>query len=178
MRRKILRAKCSLGVKTCVTDPCYHPGEYGNFALDTVPGQYVCWAVCYPTGCEGRPYWIEEIILRHENYLTTKFARECEDAASLGVDSGQLGVFDHHYYTSVAYPNNAEAADNDWYRRCCTITCYLEGAGVMDRSGFVASSGYGDGCYGLRVARRSDGSVVGMRIRFIFDKGRYNDPKP
>lgn len=58
---------------------------------------------------------------------------------------------------------------HDEYRNTIKSLMYLEklDANVIYGSGFVSSSGYGDGGYSCWTAKNEDGKVVSIRIKFI-----------
>lgn len=95
----------------------------------------------------------------------------------IGVDSGQAGFFDAAHFKedkdAEGYkplnPDNRICETEPWYSMCCDVTLNSpQGAGVIPH-GAVSSSGYGDGSYPLRIARKAK-YVVAVRLLFIGDE--------
>jgi len=91
---------------------------------------------------------------------------------TLGVDSGQVGVFDRpHYGDDTLVPKDHHWKDKPidpkqpWYSLCCEQTLSQCGAGVVP-FGAVSSSGIGDGGYDwfLWIER---GELVGIKVLFL-----------
>jgi hypothetical protein len=84
----------------------------------------------------------------------------------VGVDSGQFGIFD-----ASIYENDSDYdVEGSFYRTVCDIT-NQENCGTVFNSGFVSSSGYGDGGYNL-ICGFFDGKLAYASITFIED---YDD---
>lgn len=97
---------------------------------------------------------------------------------TLGVDSGQLGVFDSKYfkddnivgdYPLAKYITNLNEKGQRFYAMCCQQTYDEKNpkkrAGIIP-FGVVSSSGYGDGCYNYSVIKKN-GIICGFEIVFI-----------
>lgn len=91
---------------------------------------------------------------------------------ALGVDSGQLGIFDRStYYDPGVVPKDYKwkdkpvAEDLPWYSLCCEQTLADPGAGVIPH-GAVTHSGFGDGAYEWYAWGEKD-EVVGVRVVFL-----------
>lgn len=138
------------GNQIVVTDPCY---KTPTITLGSVPGYWVARASASKHGDWGRR--IGSITVTHEDYEPHRVRWEELEGETCDVDSGQAGVFDAKGYDS----------EQD-YDDVCGVTSSGEGYGYT-RTGFVSSSGYGDGGYPVEVARDRDGLVVGVRITFI-----------
>lgn len=105
-----------------------------------------------------------------------------EGPTFLGVDSGQMGIFEAAKFRDVTIVppdqkwtfgdgRSQPAIEEDlWYSLCCEIA-NPEGGGTIT-GGVISRSGNGDGSYGYFLARNSEGSVVGVRIIFVDDEGR------
>lgn len=92
----------------------------------------------------------------------------------LGVDTGQLDVFDSKYYKNddIVGDNPIDKGIYDgkekgdkWYAMCCYQSGNDKQAGVIP-FGVVSSSGYGDGCYNYSVIKKN-GIICGFEIVFI-----------
>jgi hypothetical protein len=77
--------------------------------------------------------------------------------AKIGVDSGQVGIFD-----DVIFPHSKEEQGEygdveGFYGGCCAITEYPNLLGIMpNRKGVVTNSEIGDGCYPLFAHHETD----------------------
>ena len=97
-----------------------------------------------------------------------------EISASIGVDSGQAGVFDAQFFKDdkavqgVARVNKGEAiCENEpWYSMCCDRTLSEKSWGTIPY-GAVSSSGFGDGSYTAYECLNNKKEVVGIRIVFL-----------
>jgi hypothetical protein len=49
----------------------------------------------------------------------------------------------------------------------CYLTCQKDEVGGSYDEGVVTSSGYGDGSYGVYIAKEPNGYVIGIKIIFI-----------
>lgn len=163
-------AKIKLGGKVICIDPCYEKEELG-IVVEALPGNYYCYVA---RTLEGR---VASISVRHEEHtdvaINEQYSCSEEEAGirrSIGVDSGQAGIFNYS-----AWKDN-EPSESDWYNQACTLTLSRLHYGIMEDSsipwaeaacGLVSSSGYGDGGYPVYVAK-VDGNVVGIRIVYIY----------
>lgn len=93
--------------------------------------------------------------------------------ASIGVDSGQAGVFDSKFFKNdkiaVGVPKTGPSSvceNEPWYSLCCDRTLNGEGWGAIPY-GAVSSSGFGDGSYNAYKCLNDRGEVVGIRIVFL-----------
>ena len=152
----------TLGNKVMVSDPCYGMNTWCQGVVENVmPGIYNC-AVAYSD--EGD--WgvrVAEIDVMHQD--ARMYWLEAADV-TVGVDSGQAGIFDYEYYAKHHTEHDVE---DGWYDKVCAITLADESAGTVDDSGLVSSSGYGDGCYGCYLAKTADGLVVGLKVVYIYE---------
>ena len=161
-----------LGKGVCVTDPCYDRDIWCMTELkDVRPGLWDAYVSIDEIDCWGkRPYILE---LYHRSLTSGKSAKlEWKPSASLGVDSGQMSVFDDAYYRrkdgSIEAFNADEPYAERFYDECCRLSSNDVGIFYSgDRAvGVVCSSGYGDGVYPLEV-QEIDGKIVAMRIAFM-----------
>lgn len=82
------------------------------------------------------------------------------------MDSGQCGFFDPDYYEQNQSDDDFENLQS-WYRRVCKLTLHEPDWETIEEKGVVASSGFGDGCYGVYVNRNRSGYIVGLKLKFI-----------
>lgn len=80
---------------------------------------------------------------------------------SLGVDSGQMSVFDWSYFPEGE-------CDESFYESCCDTTNNDFGGTVAGR-GFVSRAGIGDGMYDVKVTRNLEGQAVRIEVNFVHD---------
>ena len=156
--------KIALKDKVYISDPCYQIMTWCQAYLsDVLPGEYACFIKMF----EER---VAELLVVHKDFLGIHH-NEAEEVPfcidyvfSLGVDSGQMGIFDADYYEENQ-PNDDFNNTSSWYRRVCDTTCEQD-AGVLDNLGVVSSSGYGDGSYPLYISEEDD-KIVAMKVVFI-----------
>ena len=100
----------------------------------------------------------------HEDYGMTIFNDydEVVDSASLGVDSGTIGIFDKDYYEKYHFENKI---DEDWYNKnICDFTKTLRrGANITDDNGVWVNTSYGDREY-IAELYMKDGEICGIEI--------------
>jgi hypothetical protein len=143
-----------------VSDPCYGEDVWCMGFLKGVANG--TWEAEIRTGDEGRVAKL---------YATLKGAKRGktweETAFTVGVDSGQAGIFDKPCYRTHQKENEAlisshwksiaereekdEKGSGVFYAACCSLTCgddngATQKAGVL-KGGVVSSTGYGDGSY-------------------------------
>jgi len=139
-----------------VADPCYVPDAmYVTRIQDALPGLWSAGVVRYFEGDWG--VRVAELHAYHVDYLEGDKVRWVTEE-SMGVDSGQGGIFDLSKY---GYDPKYE----EWYNICCAHTLSSKGAGIVEQ-GVVSRSGFGDGFYGVHT-RRIGKKVVGVRIEYI-----------
>ncbi|MCI8404281.1 MAG: DUF4241 domain-containing protein [Clostridia bacterium] len=140
-----------------ITDPCYDSDVWCRTVNTRIkPGTYDCYAyICKKGEADdlGRCF-ITQIV--HHNYNTEKVPDSSwKHLCSIGVDAGLAGFFSH----------KPDLVDDEWLKFCHEI----EGKNYMivkdTCSGFVTSSGYGDGKYDV-YACYHDGEIVALEIRF------------
>jgi hypothetical protein len=165
--------KIKLGSIVAVSDPCYEKPE---LKLDNVlSGNYV--PVVRHLSLEDWGNRIGALVCVHESFFGNELTWWEHDA--IGVDSGQAGVFSMDTYqndekvkglTPYDFKGGAPDIEDFWYRVCCNMTIGEPGWGTYDQ-GVVSSSGLGDGCYDVYVAKHK-GMIVGIHIDF----GLHEDP--
>ena len=94
---------------------------------------------------------------------------------SVGVDSGQAGIFDDAHYRDDHVFDGLPEAEHDfqtvWYSHCCDLTLGKQQAGVIPY-GVVSSSGYGDGCYTALRHLNAAGKVDCIAVLFLSDQAQ------
>lgn len=156
--------------KIIVSDPCYDRGTWCQIVLDNVKeGKY---DVIVHYEKSGR---VKTLAVIH-NSVRGKQKKWIEVEGTLGVDSGQLGIFSFDSYRNddvfknipskfgekyVAKPENGE----HWYTHMCDRTLCDKLYGTYN-NGVVSSSGYGDGSYPLDICIDND-EIVGLSVQFI-----------
>jgi hypothetical protein len=176
-----MKNQIKLGGEVIVSDPCYEVPTWCQEVIKNVrPGMYDT-EVDYKES-DGWGKRVHTLTVLHENIKSPNW----EHYGSVGVDSGQMGVF-----CMTSYRNDDIASDlpwltekgdpfgdhpfrpvkeegEQWYVKMCDRTLTTkEGWGTYD-TGVVSSSGYGDGSYELQVCQM-DGLIHGFRIIFIDD---------
>jgi hypothetical protein len=93
--------------------------------------------------------------------------------ALIGVDYGQVGVFDTKYFRrdevvpkEYRWKKKPLEPENPWYSLCCDQTLDSVEAGVIP-FGAVSSSGFGDGVYEWDLLRDRNGEAVAIRVVFV-----------
>jgi len=134
----------TLGKHIHISDPCYSRDVWCRAELKNVtPGIYRVYTV--HNDDEDRVHML--MLLNAAKYGPWQFFVHWEMAESVGVDSGQLGIFDDSIYPLE--PEKGESFDDPktFYGRCCQATLSENREGIIDSAGAVTSSGYGDGSY-------------------------------
>jgi len=152
--------------KVVVSDPCYDLGTWCAQAdFPVKPGRYHAYAIYSNEGEYG--VRVAGLLFCHVSLKQKVPSRGWQEvASSIGVDSGQCGIFD-----DTIYPQSKDHPDNEpFYEECCGITLADSQVGILQsQKGAVSSSGYGDGCYGLSVVARK-----GENVALMLDYGLVN----
>lgn len=152
-----------LGKEVYLTDPCYDITTWCQQLLKKVKSGN--WVVDYEYN-EFEDGMKQQVILSmaHEDYGMTIFNDydEVVDSASLGVDSGTIGIFDKDYYEKYHFENKI---DEDWYdKNICDFTKTLRrGANITDDNGVWVNTSCGDGEYVAELYMK-DGEICGIEI--------------
>jgi hypothetical protein len=174
-------AACPLGAfhiasgKAIVSDPCYEVDPTAAVAVQS--GEYTALI-----SKKHLPDWGERVS-ELQVILTSKLDQprswRLNQDPLIGVDSGQAGIFDAHYYRDDTAVTAEDFGPVDWkcngpfYSACGSHTLSDQRAGVL-RFGVVAASGLGDGIY--RVYKlKDDQGVYGFRIVFIKDSDQEDE---
>jgi hypothetical protein len=157
--------------KIHVTDPCYEVDTCDGY---NIPAKNGTWEV-QVREVDSRVAEFTAYHLDHEPSSVDDLI--FDPSLDCGVDSGQFGIFD-----AEGYKGDTDDDDRKWYYDICRVTCPWwddedwrkhkddPTYGVTpDGTGFVSSSGYGDGGYSGYFLRDEDGNVVAFRVVFIGD---------
>ena len=152
--------------KVMVSDPYYVVGTWcQKIVKNVLPGKWVGLTLLSDEGDWGTR--VAEMIAVNKSFkkeLKNMSFRRVK--ADIGVDSGQCGFIELSDYKD--YETN-----QNWYDRICNLTYDATGkdrdrrAGILDGSGVVSSSGYGDGGYELFVAKDENKKIIAMKVVFI-----------
>lgn len=143
--------------KIVVADPSYNYGDSGTVLLKKVlSGKYFA-------NVTTADNLITSLKICHSDYKNSDL--NFERYRFIAVDSGQAGFFDKDYF--VKNQGGTFSDVTSFYGLACSITMSPKQAGVIHKKGVVASSGFGDGCYNLFVARNSANKIVSAFIEFI-----------
>ena len=155
--------------KLHITDPCYDVGTWcGAYNIPVKKGLWEARTkrACYKDWGSRTKY----LEVCHESVRADYLQWE-ELRYSIGVDSGQCGIFDSGIYPvgeEYEESKNADFLDKShFYGRCCNATLKTKGeAGIIDKGGVVSSSGFGDGSY-VAYAKKKDNKIVAILLYFI-----------
>lgn len=154
-----------------VSDPSYTIPTWCQIILDNVlPGTFFTTCMTSNEGMWGDRNAL--LVAVHEDNIKDELDWE-ECPGTVGVDSGQAGIFSRESYQNDSHPiEKGEVSfgcsrgnpGDEFYDKMCQRTLGEDGWGFYDQ-GVVSRSGFGDGSYSLFIAKR-DGKVVGMMIDF------------
>lgn len=157
-----------------VSDPCYSvPTWCQTIVKDVKEGNY------YPFVLESDEWGgrISALCVIHQEQTRQNCSLQWEEhGGTIGVDSGQCGIFsldtyrkDNLFKIKPKFEYSGDEEGDNWYAHMCDKTlsdamwgCY--GYGV------VSSSGIGDGAYDLYTMTDDDGKVVGFLIDYLMDE--------
>jgi hypothetical protein len=161
-----------LNSKVYVTDPCYEDDNDVQARLSNVKsGVYDCFIERKDRNDNwGIRVQYFVVVLQELSEQVDDLLFEYDSETSIGVDSGQAGVFNAPYFKK-------NRKSEDWYDDVCDYTLEENFAGCIDDQGFVSRSGYGDGCYDLYTVTDSDDKIVAIKVVFVddYDEDFEND---
>ena len=191
--------KIKLGTEVVVSDPCYTIPTWCQVIVNNVlPGYYEPIVKKHNAKEWGTRVSIQMCI--HEDYIGKEEELDLtwvEHGGTVGVDSGQAGIFSRESYRNDSITDRIGLGDGDisffenfgrpeedgekWYKNMCSRTLGVLQWGVYDE-GMVSSSGFGDGSYDLYVLTTPDEVVVGFLIDFQVEEDGieldfYKDPQ-
>lgn len=141
-----------------ITDPCYNEetvNQGGGIVVKVRPGLWGCRVLRDLES--GRVHWLMTHHIDHE-YIG--ISAKTEVLGSIGVDSGQAGIFDADYYRK-------NVDDKQWYsQKPCRATSTERGFDTLDDVAVVSASGWGDGCYVVYGVKDETGTIVNLTIVF------------
>lgn len=155
--------------KIVISDPCYTRDTWCQKVLDNVKNGI--WNVETTESYDGRIASIHTR-LNHSSIKSYEYVND------LGVDSGQLGIFDDSIYPKGDKDSGEFEYDdkNCFYGKCCDKTLGDEQFGIVDNLGVVSSSGWGDGSYNAVLGLDENGQVVDIFVEFINDDEDEENP--
>ena len=164
-----------LGNLVHLTDPCYDaPENKGEIKFD---GNGLYNVPCAEGDWIATRQYSDDKSINRENRVVgftvineDRGKKACRTKSyRVGVDSGQFGIFD-----ASIYDNDSDyEVEGGFYRTVCDITI-TDACGTVFDSGFVSSSGYGDGSYDL-VCGFVDDVLTFVSITFIYDEDEDED---
>lgn len=171
MHKRILLDKVVM-----ISDPCYQEPTWCQAKLYNVkPGYFNVYSKDHDCGDWG----IRKSMLLaiHEDHMDTKL--NWEEYGSIGVDSGQAGIFSYDTYQIDEYDFDTpqprtpfvlpvDRPGDKWYGRICNFTIGDESWGAYDK-GVVSSTGIGDGSYTLYTVNYRN-RVIAMAIDFAVEE--------
>lgn len=182
-KHNLFQGKLEITDKVLLTDPCYDLGTWCTGEAELPKGTYNC----YSRTCDGR---VSSIFILKEDFdkLQQLYIVDLDNPIdNLGVDSGQLGIFNKSKYNKAVSKEvfekslEKEFPYEDWkrlwddnksdvdkfYECCCNHTLTKNKCGIIEGVGFVSSSGYGDGSYVAFYLTDFNEHKVGLQVIFI-----------
>lgn len=181
----------NLGSEVVVSDPCYKiPTWCQAIVTGVLPGKYMA-EVTETDGSDGWGVRIATLSATHVDYIDRYGLLDWEESPdSIGVDSGQCGIFNKEHYRDdkqsdtynlpLIWGGRADKYGDLWYERMCSLTLSTRDGGISDDSwgitpdGVVSSSGYGDGSYILMLGK-VDEQVVAFEIIYLGSEDEDDD---
>jgi len=186
--------KIKLGTEVVVSDPCYTiPTWCQGIVSGVKSGMYDTYVKRHDCGDWG--IRSSMILVIHEDHQGDDLVWK-EYPATIGVDSGQCGIFSRESYRDDSITERIGLGDGDisffgetpwkemteaceeeqgerWYISMCSRTLGDKRYGVYDE-GVVSSSGFGDGSYTLYVAKKR-GKIIAMCVDFAVEEDEVID---
>jgi hypothetical protein len=168
MEKKII----TLGSEVMVSDPCYPVGTWCQTIIRGVlPGKYLATMPGLFEPFKGYSERNVGISVLHEHAHLAGRKITWKKYSTIGVDSGQAGIFDLASYRGGDHSDDrSEGSVGElWYDEVTKLTLdTVDNWGSTD-SGIVSSSGLGDGMYNVHLAKLNR-MVVGISIDFYITK--------
>ena len=169
-------SKIILSENVIVSDPCYSTDVLCQLKLNNVlPGTYNVDVQFSDEGEWGNR--VSNLTILHESIVDDGISFEWEDRDSVGVDSGQCGIFCETTYrndtivenivtpkSEFVLPYNDNEGDK-WYESMCKFTLSEDSWGSYE-TGVVTSSGIGDGMYHVELMYDKE-KIVGIRVSYL-----------
>lgn len=153
---KVFEFSLVLPNEIVASDPCYDFGKWCQQILSIKGGEYIAKVERFD---DGTGWGTRNYILKL-NHISCPKKKATSYECTLGVDSGQMGIFNADYYEQ-------NQPSKEWYRMVCDTTLYGNRCGVTDEKGIVTESGCGDGGYELKVGYNSKKEIVALEISFV-----------
>ena len=167
--------KIKLNKEVVVSDPCYTIPTWCQAILGNVlPGNYE--VHCKKTDLGDWGVRNSMLLVVHEEHCDEPLEWDSHPA-TIGVDSGQCGIFSRESYRNDKHPIERGDADfscsrgedgDGFYDKMCQRTLGTKSFGTYDE-GTVCSSGIGDGSYMLFTSQDEFGNVVAMAVDFLIE---------
>ena len=146
-----------------VSDPTYELGIWCQGIIKNIlPGVYNCYIEISDENDWGLRCSRIFVINKDYEFEESDYRFDTREEFKIGVDSGQAGIFDLKYYQDTHTPDSSTEWDDEIFE----ITTSQNKGGVIDKKGFIARSGFGDGAYDCCTSIR-DGKIIGIEIIFI-----------
>lgn len=169
-----------LNSEVVVSDPCYTIPTWCQAIVSGVkPGMYDTHLKKHDAGDWGTR--CSMLLVIHEDHKDDKLLWE-DHPATIGVDSGQCGIFSRESYRNdnhqiengpAKFSYGRDQEGDGFYNKMCQRTLGEESFGTYDE-GIVSSSGFGDGSYRLYVAKKR-GKIVAMCVDFCVEEDEKID---
>ena len=156
----------TLGNKVVISDPCYDSDVWCMLKdLPVVPGTYEA-----HIEFDTESMRVLSLTVWHKDYLPDEATCADEEwlSETIGVDSGQAGIYDADYFHSYHDLSRSTEQDlNEWYMTACHCTTeHTNYADTMDDSCVISRSGWGDGVYSVNVNRNNNGDIIAITISY------------
>lgn len=159
-----MESKIKLSKEVYLTDPCYNIKTWCQELLKNVKeGE---WLVYYEyKQFDDDMQQLVILSLAHEDYGYSIFSEtydEIQESSILGVDSGNIGVFDKEYYEKYHYN---DSINDEWYdNTICNFTKVTRrGLNITENKGVWVNTSYGDGVYVAKLYIKN-GKICGIQI--------------
>lgn len=151
-----------------VSDPCYDASDLNHLIKGVRKGK---WDAKIYLNEEGRVMYLMAWNIVIEPPVVDSYKWHLS-SDNIGVDSGQVGIYDKEYYQDDAIVEGLDrirkepiCPDEPWYSFNCDRTTDKMKAGIIP-FGCVSSSGYGEGvysCWTYKTNRKIHGIAVNFR---------------
>lgn len=172
-RTKTINTIIQFSNEVVVSDPCYTIPTWCQIIVKNVKeGNYIPF-VLENDEWGGR---ISALCVIHEEQAHQNCSLQWEEhGGTIGVDSGQCGIFSKDSYRKDSifkiapkFEYSGKEKGDKWYAHMCDKTLSDNMWGAYGY-GVVSSSGIGDGSYDLYSLSDDDGKVVGLLIDYLME---------
>lgn len=158
-----------LGSKVLVSDPCYEYPTWCTKLVENVkPGNYNTNVTYWKDTDRFFNGKVSELIAVEESYNIVNIQWNYVKG-SIGVDSGQCGIFDFEQVKDVIGTGEWDEKDKFYAQACACTHDYPTQYGEFNTYGVVSRSGVGDGSYDLYVAYDNN-QIIAIKIVFLGDE--------